>query len=110
MSRSSSSPSPSSVRLEGGKLTSEGKQYDATGPGVLPHVQAFVTAYAIPLEQLLEPDLTQYPTFNAFFARRLRADARPLASPDPHVLTCPADCRLSVFESVDAAKALWWAR
>ncbi len=90
------------------ELTPEGKQYDTTGPGVLPHIEAFVKAYAIPLDQLLEPDLSKYPTFNTFFSRRLKPDARPIACPeDPHVLVCPADCRLSVFETVEAAKTLW---
>lgn len=128
-----------------------GAQYDATGPGVLPHIQSFVKAYAIPLDQLLEQDLTKYPvsfpshlartaisaprsiglqdhlihlpppfiqgspvpssdtqTFNSFFARHLLPTARPVACrDDPHVLVCPADCRLSVFQTIDAAKALW---
>ncbi|CAK9785355.1 hypothetical protein CC85DRAFT_284571 [Cutaneotrichosporon oleaginosum] len=86
----------------------QGEQYDATGPGVLPHIQAFINAYAIPLDELLEPDLTKYPTFNHFFARRLKADARPVACPDDQsVVVCPADCRLSVFATVEAAKTLW---
>ncbi|BEI95381.1 hypothetical protein CcaverHIS631_0103300 [Cutaneotrichosporon cavernicola] len=84
------------------------KLYDATGPGVLPHINAFIKAYAIPLEELLETDLAKYATFNDFFSRRLKAEARPIASVDDlHVLTCPADCRLSAFETVEAAKTLW---
>ncbi|GMK59867.1 hypothetical protein CspeluHIS016_0900840 [Cutaneotrichosporon spelunceum] len=86
----------------------QGKLYDATGPGVLPHIQSFIKAYAIPLDELLEPDLSKYPTFNSFFSRRLKPDARLVTSPDDcHVLTCPADCRLSAFETVEAAKSLW---
>lgn len=47
-------------------------------------------------------------TFNSFFARKLLATARPIASlDDPTVVTSPADCRLSVFESVESAKQLW---
>ncbi|BEJ03155.1 hypothetical protein CcaverHIS641_0103300 [Cutaneotrichosporon cavernicola] len=87
------------------------KLYDATGPGVLPHINAFIKAYAIPLEELLETDLAKYATFNDFFSRRLKAEARPIASVDDlHVLTCPADCRLSAFETVEAAKTLCVAR
>lgn len=97
--------------------------YDQTGPGVLAHIQSFIKTYDLPLEELLVQDLTQYPvgvpcaswrsllthqTFNAFFARKLVATARPITSPrEVAVVTSPADCRLSVFPSVDAAKTLW---
>lgn len=39
----------------------EGQLYDQTGPGALQHIQSFVKAYAIPMEELLEKDLTKYP-------------------------------------------------
>jgi phosphatidylserine decarboxylase len=39
---------------------------------------------------------------------QLKADARPVAAADdPAVITSAADCRLTVFESIDAAKKLW---
>jgi phosphatidylserine decarboxylase len=104
---------------------SEGQLYDQTGDDVLPHIQSFINTYQLPLDELLVPDLTKYPvsllvlgvhseskltgqTFNAFFSRRLKATARPITSPsDPLIITSPADCRLTVFSSVDQAKKLW---
>lgn len=71
-------------------------------------------------------DLTQYPasalsssyssaltyhlkqTFNTFFARRLKASARPIdAQDDPRTVVSPADCRMTVFENVDQARKFW---
>ena len=43
-----------------------------------------------------------------FFFRKLKADARPVYLPnDPTIISSAADCRLTVFESVDAAKEFW---
>lgn len=64
--------------------------------------------YSLSTDELLIPDLTKYPTFNAFFARRLRADARPIdAQSDASNIVSPADCRLTVYENVDTAKQFW---
>jgi len=67
-------------------------------------------------------DLDQYPvrcpdtaatdmqTFNSFFSRRLKPSARPITSAhDPSVIVSPADCRLTVFDTVDKAKQFWCA-
>jgi len=60
------------------------------------------------VDQLLEPDFTKYKNFNAFFSRQLKPSARPVTdAEDLSVLTSPADSRLTVFESVDAAKKFW---
>ncbi|KAL1408510.1 hypothetical protein Q8F55_005322 [Vanrija albida] len=86
----------------------QGRIYDETGPSVRPHIESFVTSYAIPLDELLVQDLDQYPTFNSFFARRLVATARPItAAADPGVLTSPADCRIGVFQTLEEATSLW---
>lgn len=88
----------------------QGKVYDdASDPqAVLSHIQSFVTTYSIPLNELLEPDLARYPTFNSFFSRKLRPDARPIAEPtDPRIISSCADCRLTVFPNVEAATQIW---
>ncbi|GAA6006098.1 uncharacterized protein JCM10292_006548 [Rhodotorula paludigena] len=73
-----------------------------------PHIEAFVKTYAIDTSALLEPDLKAYKTFNEFFYRKLKPDARPPAHPDdPDVISSAADCRLTVFESIDAAMSFW---
>jgi phosphatidylserine decarboxylase len=40
------------------------------------------------------PSVDDYETFNDFFTRELRADARTV-DPDPHVFVCPSDGRVS---------------
>ncbi|GAA5913423.1 hypothetical protein JCM6882_001957 [Rhodosporidiobolus microsporus] len=84
-----------------------GEKYDS------PHharerIEHFVESYCIDTTDLLLPSLTSYPTLNSFFYRKLRQDARPIARPgDPTVISSAADCRLTVFDSVESAKKLW---
>ena len=62
----------------------------------------------IDVNELLDPDLTHYETFNEFFYRRLGPGARPQAQPDDaSVITSAADCRLTVFDNVAAARRFW---
>lgn len=52
--------------------------------------------------------LDSFSTFNDFFARKLRMEFRPIASPeDDTVLVSPADCRMAAFSSVDKATRFW---
>lgn len=53
-----------------------------------------------------EPDPKKYKTFNDFFAREIRPDARPVEG-DDSVLCSPADCRLTAFQTIDLAKKYW---
>ncbi|KAK4980506.1 hypothetical protein LTR42_000813 [Elasticomyces elasticus] len=85
-----------------------GKQYD--DPKSKDHIKPFIDSFELQesLKEMKEPDFTKYRTFNAFFAREIRDDARPQASPqDPAVVTSPADCRLTAFPTVDLATKYW---
>ena len=47
-------------------------------------------------------------TFNQFFYRKLKEDARPVTNPhDPGTIVSGADCRMMAFESVSEATKLW---
>lgn len=85
----------------------QGKLFDQE-LGAYEHIESFVKTYQLEssLDQLLEPDLTKYRTFNEFFYRKLKPDARP-TNPDPKVIASCADCRLTVWEDVDTAKKFW---
>lgn len=50
--------------------------------------------YKIDLSQALNPDPESYPSFNAFFTRALKPDARPIESAGD-TLVCPADGAIS---------------
>jgi len=70
-------------------------------------IAPFIRAYKVNTSEA-ELDVSQYRTFNDFFARRLKVGSRPIASvSDPTVLTCPADCRLLVFPSLSSSHHFW---
>jgi len=50
-------------------------------------------------------DADDFRSFNAFFTRPLKPDARPF-DPDPQVLCAPADARYSVFPELDGATCI----
>jgi phosphatidylserine decarboxylase len=53
-----------------------------------------IARFGVDLSTALEPDPAAYPSFNAFFTRALRPDARPVdAAPD--AVCCPADGEVS---------------
>jgi phosphatidylserine decarboxylase len=55
-------------------------------------IRWFVAQYGVNMREAAEPDVAQYPTFNAFFTRALLPGARPLADAD---LLCPVDGAIS---------------
>lgn len=88
----------------------QGKVYDdeSNPQAVLEHIQSFITTYSINLDELLQPDPSQYPNFNSFFFRKLKPGARPIAEPDnAAVISSCADCRLTVFSDVAEATKYW---
>ena len=51
---------------------------------------------------------SEFKTFNAFFYRQLKADARPCSAPNrPEIITSPADCRSVVFNGIEEAQRVW---
>ncbi len=62
-------------------------------------INDFVTKLGIDLEECEKP-VKEYRTFNDFFARRLKADTRPIPD-DPRKLLSSGDGRLLVFPSID---------
>jgi phosphatidylserine decarboxylase len=58
-------------------------------------IAAFMRAYRPPMSDALEPEPLRYASFNAFFTRALRPQARA-ADPDPLTIVCPCDGTLSV--------------
>jgi phosphatidylserine decarboxylase len=57
-------------------------------------IRRFVARYGVDMAEAAEPDVARYATFNDFFTRALRPDARPLA---PQGLLCPVDGAISQF-------------
>lgn len=85
-----------------------GHEYDA--PESKSHIEPFIESFDLrsSLSEFVEPDPTKYPNFNAFFARQIRPEARPIADPDNDlVISSPADCRLTAFPTIDLATKYW---
>ncbi|KAJ7449678.1 phosphatidylserine decarboxylase-domain-containing protein [Mycena latifolia] len=84
----------------------EGEHYDS--PASTVSIPSFIATYSLDTSELLEPDITKYKTFNEFFFRKLRPDARPVDNAaDPLAICSAADCRLTVYQTVDLAKEFW---
>lgn len=85
-----------------------GKEYDS--PGSVAHIQPFIQSFDLQssLVEMVQPDPTKYATFNEFFAREIREDARPVVEPGNElVASSPADCRLTAFPTIDMATKYW---
>ncbi|MEO7051690.1 MAG: archaetidylserine decarboxylase [Rhodanobacter sp.] len=57
-------------------------------------ISTIVRNYQVDMAEAAQPDALAYQHFNAFFTRKLRADARH-ADPDPAAVLSPADGRIS---------------
>ena len=85
-----------------------GHEYDA--PESKAHIEPFIDSFDLrsTLPEYVEPDPTKYPNFNAFFAREIRPEARPIAdSSNDLIISSPADCRLTAFPTIDLATKYW---
>lgn len=70
-----------------------------------PLIRAFARHYRVDLGEAAAPTLDSYRSFNAFFTRALRADARPMPDAADAVVS-PADGYLSQFGQIAAGRIL----
>lgn len=56
-------------------------------------IKLYCKFYQIDMEETLEPNCLNYPTFNDFFTRALRPEARPITN-DPHAIISPVDGKI----------------
>ncbi|KIN03701.1 hypothetical protein OIDMADRAFT_193501 [Oidiodendron maius Zn] len=85
-----------------------GAEYDS--PESKQHIVPFIQSFNLEdgLFELVRPDPSDYATFNEFFAREIKEDARPVADPENALVTSsPADCRLTAFPTIDLATKYW---
>ncbi|RCH89304.1 hypothetical protein CU098_000029, partial [Rhizopus stolonifer] len=67
----------------------------------------FIKFHKLDMSQVLEP-VESFETFNEFFYRKLKPDARPCDAKDnKRVVVSPADCRMLAFPTVDDATRIW---
>ena len=61
-------------------------------------IRWFIARYQVNMEEAANPDIRHYASFNEFFTRALRSDARPLAQAD---YICPVDGAISQFGAIE---------
>lgn len=68
-------------------------------------IRWFHNKYQVDMSQALEQDPLAYPSFNAFFTRALREDARPIQG-DEQTVACPSDGVLSQFGRIEEGRII----
>jgi phosphatidylserine decarboxylase len=61
-------------------------------------MRAYIRAYKVDMSEVADP-LTAFPSFNAFFTRRLRTGARPICT-EPDAVVSPCDSRVAAIAPV----------
>eukprot|EP01127_Copromyxa_protea_P009789 TRINITY_DN2328_c0_g1_i2.p1 TRINITY_DN2328_c0_g1~~TRINITY_DN2328_c0_g1_i2.p1 ORF type:complete len:462 (-),score=82.59 TRINITY_DN2328_c0_g1_i2:544-1812(-) len=84
---------------------SESKGQSANSPESVKDIPEFIKFHNLDLSVVKDP-IDSFKTFNDFFYRKYDLTKRPI-DPNPMSAVSPADCRLSVFSSIDSAKELW---
>lgn len=66
-------------------------------------IRWFARKFSVDMQDAVNPDLGSYSTFNEFFTRALKPEARPIASAD-NAIACPADGRVSAVGRIADAR------
>ena len=83
----------------------QGRRYDSLHS--VREIQPFIKFHNLDMNEILDP-IDSFKTFNEFFYRKLKPEARPCECPDdPSVIVSPADCRMMAFATIDDATRLW---
>ena len=61
-------------------------------------IRRFVARYGVDMSEAADPDIASYATFNDFFTRALRPDARPIS---PAAVICPVDGAVSQLGAIE---------
>jgi phosphatidylserine decarboxylase len=67
-------------------------------------IRWFIGRYGVNMAEAAEPDPAAYASFNDFFTRALKPDARPLADVGAGGLLCPVDGAVSQFGAVQGGR------
>jgi phosphatidylserine decarboxylase len=66
-------------------------------------IKKFAAVFNVDMNDAIDPNLNNYKTFNAFFTRALKGDARPIAEGDNEIAS-PADGRVSAMGDIHDAR------
>lgn len=84
---------------------SQGKSYDH--PKSAKQIPKFIKYHKLDMSEY-EGSIEDFKNFNQFFYRKLKPGKRPIDHPaDPKIAISPADCRMSLFSTIDSATEIW---
>ena len=70
-----------------------------------PFIRTFASAYNVNMGEAAREDLSDYRSFNDFFTRELKDDARPIAEGEDTIV-CPADGAVSQLGTIEQGQVL----
>lgn len=83
----------------------QGRRYDS--PQSVREIAPFIKFHNLDMSEVLDP-IDSFKSFNEFFYRKLKPNARPCECPDdPTVAVSAADCRMMAFPTISDATRLW---
>ncbi|CAD0109273.1 unnamed protein product [Aureobasidium uvarum] len=83
----------------------QGRKYD--DPASASQVPGFINFHQLDMSEVLLKT-SDFKSFNEFFYRKLKPDARPCSAADrPEIVVSPADCRTVVFNQISEAQRVW---
>lgn len=68
-----------------------------------PAIKGFAKLFHVEMQDAVEPNLENYKTFNAFFTRALKPEARPITEGLGEI-ACPADGRISAIGDINEGR------
>src|SRR5690606_33159956 len=66
-------------------------------------IKSFIAIFKVDMSLARQPDGTAYKTFNEFFTRELRPDARPV-NQDKNTIICPVDGSISQIGKIESGE------
>ncbi|PWZ02399.1 hypothetical protein BCV70DRAFT_156823 [Testicularia cyperi] len=100
-------------RMEGARVkrmlknmsVKQGVKFDS--PSSAREIAGFIAFHNLDVDEILDP-LESFETFNQFFFRKLKPDARPNDEPgNAERLVSGADCRMMAFATISEATRIW---
>ena len=83
----------------------QGRKYD--DPASASQIESFIAFHRLDMSEV-RMATEQFRTFNEFFYRQLKPDARPCSAPDrPEIIVSPADSRTVCFNTIHEATKIW---
>ncbi|THX03133.1 hypothetical protein D6D13_07860 [Aureobasidium pullulans] len=83
----------------------QGRKYD--DPASASQIPGFINFHQLDMSEVLL-QTSDFKSFNDFFYRKLKPDARPCSAADrPEIVVSPADCRSVVFNQITEAQRIW---